>query len=258
MNRTALITGTTSGIGYALCEKFAKESTDLILVSRNREKLISQQEDLQSRFGINVWIIAQDLGAPDAAENVYKELLIMNVNVDYLVQNAGFDMSGEFISIDIEEEKEMIRLNIIFVTEFTKLMLPGMVERKSGKILFLGSVVSYVPSALNAVYSATKAYVLFFARAIRTELKGTGVTVTVLCPGATDTGFAKRSGLEGSPAFKRFVMSAEKVADAGYKSMMKGRMKHTPGFYNKFIVFASKVFPASFIDGFALKMFRSK
>lgn len=255
MNKVALITGTTSGIGYALCERFAREKTDIILVSRNYEKLISQQDHLQQSYGIKAWKIQQDLELPEAAQNVFRELRELDVNIDYLVHNAGFDRSGKFAETDMGEEKAMIQLNSIFVTEFTKLMLPDMLERKSGKILFIGSVISYIPSAMNTVYSATKAYVLFFSRALGAELKGTGVTATVLCPGATRTNFAERSGLQGTRAFSRFVMEPEKVADAGYKSMMKGKAKHTPGIYNKLLVFSSKVFPASVVDHFSAKVF---
>jgi len=258
MNKVALITGTTSGIGYALCERFAQEKTDLILVSRNYEKLITQQDRLRKTYGIRTWIIQQDLEMPEAAQNIYRDLRSLNIDVDYLVNNAGFDRSGKFVETDIEIERSMIQLNAAFVTEFTKLMLPGMVSRKEGRILFIGSVVSYVPCALNAVYSATKAYVLFFSRALRAELKGTGVTVTALCPGATRTNFAERSGLQGTPSFSRFVMSPEKVADAGYKSMMKGRVKCTPGIYNKFLVLSSKIFPAAAIDHFTMRMFTKK
>jgi short-subunit dehydrogenase len=258
MNKVALITGTTSGIGYALCEKFAQEKIDIVLVSRNYEKLMGQQDRLQQRYGIRTWVIQQDLGSPEAARTVHEKLIGLDIEIEYLVQNAGFDRSGEFINTEIEKEKDMIQLNIVFLTEFTKLILPGMAARKSGRIMFLGSVASYVPCALNAVYSASKAYVLFFSRAIRAELKGTGITVTVLCPGPTNTEFAEKAGLEGTPSFSKFVMSAEKVAEAGYKSMMKGKMKHTPGMFNKFFVFASKVFPASLIDGVALKMFRKR
>jgi len=255
MNKTALITGTTSGIGYALCERFAKEGTDIILVSRNHEKLMTQQEHLQQSYSIKVWIIRQDLEQPEAAQNVFRELRELGVDVDYLVHNAGFDRSGKFAETDIGEEMAMIQLNSVFVTEFTKLMLPDMVARKSGRILFIGSIISYIPCAMNTVYSATKAYVLFFSRALNAELKGTGVTATVICPGATRTNFAERSGLQGTPAFGRFVMEPEKVADAGYKSMMKGKAKHTPGIYNKLMVFLSKIFPASFVDHFSAKMF---
>ena len=258
MNKVAVITGTTSGIGYAFCERFAREKTDLVLISRNHEKLMIQQDDLQQRYGISTWSIQQDLGQPGAAQTVYQKLCELNVSVDYLVNNAGFDVSGRFIETDIEKEKEMIQLNITFITEFTKLLLPEMAAKKSGRILFLGSLVAYTPCALNAVYSASKAYVLFFSRAIRTELKGTGVTVTVLCPGATDTNFAERSGLEGTPSFNKHVMSADRVADAGYRSMMKGRIKHTPGLYNKIMIFSSKVFPASLADWYTMRIFTKK
>lgn len=255
MNKTALITGTTSGIGYALCEKFAKEKTDIVLVSRNYEKLISQKDHLQSSYGIRTWIIQQDLELPEAALNVYKELCELKIGVDYLVHNAGFDVSGRFAESDIEKEKAMIQLNTVFITELTKFMLPDMEARKSGKILFVASVMSYVPCALNAVYSATKAYVLSFSRALGAELKGTGITTTAICPGATRTNFAERSGLQGTPSFRRFVMDPEKVANIGYRCMMKGRIKCTPGIYNKLVVFSSKIFPAAVVDRFTKRMF---
>jgi len=258
MNKVALITGTTSGIGYALCERLAKEKTDLVLVSRNEEKLLKQQEHLEHGFGVKVWTILQDLEAPDASKNVYEELCKLNVNVDYLIQNAGFDQSGKFIGTDIKKELGMIQLHTVFVTELTKLILPDMVARKSGKILFVGSTASYIPCPQSAVYSATKSYVLFFSKALRVELKGTGVTATALCPGATRTNFAETADLLGAPVFSRFVMEPEKVADAGYRSMMKGKAKHIPGMYNKLLVFSSRVFPAAVVDHFSAKAFAKR
>lgn len=153
----------------------------------------------------------------------------------------------------------MIRLNAVFVTELTKLILPDMAARKSGRILFLGSIVSYIPSPLNAVYSASKAYVLSFSRAIGAELRGTGITVTALCPGATRTNFAERADLREARAFSgRFVMSPERVADAGYRSMMKGKISCTPGIYNKTMIFLSKIFPAVLTDRYARRMFMKR
>ena len=247
-NKVALITGTTSGIGYALCEKFASEKSDIILVSRNIEQLTRQQEYLQRYFGVKTWAIQQDLALQDAAQNVYEKLCDLKLNVDYLVHNAGFNESGRFIETDIEKEKGMIQLHIVFVTELTKLILPDMVARKTGKILIIGSTGSYVPCAMDAVYAATKAYNLFFSKAIRAELKGTGVTVTTLCPGATDTNFAEKAGMKETLLFRLFVMKPKKVAHAGYKSMMKGKASHIPGLYNKLMVISSKIFPAAFID----------
>ncbi|MCL1979416.1 MAG: SDR family oxidoreductase [Methanomassiliicoccaceae archaeon] len=255
MNKTALITGTTSGIGYALCEKFAQEKIDLILVSRNHENLQKQQECLQEEYGVKTWAIAQDLESPDAASKIYENLRRLEIDIDYLVHNAGFDAAGKFVDIDIEKEKGMIQLHTVFVTELTKMILPGMVSRKSGKILFIGSTASCVPCPMSAVYSATKSYILFFSRAVREELKGTGVTATTICPGATRTKFAEKADLVGAPIFSnRFVMEPEKVADAGYRSMMKGKVRHIPGIYNKILVFSSKIMPSTMVDRSTAKM----
>ena len=256
--KVALITGTTSGIGFALCEEFAQKKINIILVSRNHEKLAEQQEYLQRNFGIKTWIIQQDLELSDAAHSVYAKVCNLKVNVDYLVHNAGFNESGKFIETNIEKEKGMIQLHIMFVTELTKLILPKMVEQKNGKILFIGSTGSYVPCALDAVYAATKAYILFFSKAIRAELKGTGITVTTLCPGATQTNFAEKAGIQGTLLFKLFVLKPKKVANAGYKSMMRGKVTHIPGIYNKLMVISSRIFPALLIDYLTMKMLAKK
>lgn len=254
MSKTAIITGTTSGIGYALCERFAKEKTDIVLVSRNHEKLISQRDNLQRIYSIKAYIIQQNLELPGAAQKVWGKVRDLKTDIDYLIHNAGFNEAGKFIKTDIEKEKNMIQLHILFITEFTKLILPDMVKRRSGSILFIGSTGSYIPCALDAVYAATKAYLLSFSKAIRAELKGTGVTVTILCPGSTQTNFAEKAGIQGTLLFKMFVMRPEKVADAGYKSMMRGKSEYIPGIYNKLLVISSRIFPASIINYITIKM----
>jgi len=254
MSKIALITGTTSGIGYALCEKFAQKKIDIALVSRNYEKLIKQKKYLQDNYGVKIWVIQQDLELSVAAKNVYDKVCNLGIHIDYLVHNAGFNESGKFIETDMQKEKNMIQLHILFVTELTKLMLPDMIKRKFGRILFIGSTGSYIPCALDAVYAATKAYVLFFSKAIRAELKGTGVSVTTLCPGSTKTNFAEKAGIQETILFKLFVMKPEEVANIGYKSMMKGKPKYIPGIYNKLLVFSSRIFPATIIDYLTMKM----
>ena len=258
MNKTALITGTTSGIGYSMCERFAQEKIDMILVSRNIERLTEQKERLEREHNVKIWTIEQDLAAPDAARTVHEKVCESGVELDYLIHNAGFDRAGRFAGTGIEKEKEMIQLHTVFITELTKLLLPPMISRKNGKILFVGSTASLIPCALSSVYSATKAYILFFSLALRAELRGTGVTSTVLCPGATRTRFAEIADLEGTPLFTKHVMSSEKVADAGYRSMMKGKAKHVPGLYNKLLVFSSKILPTSMVERSAVKMLSKK
>lgn len=258
MNKTVLVTGTTSGIGYALCEKFAQKKTDIILVSRDYEKLINQQEHLQRNYGIKTWVIEQDLELPNAASIVYNKVCDLKINIDYLVHNAGFNETGKFIEIDIDKEKRMIQLHIMFITEFTKLILTDMVKQKHGRILFVGSIGSYIPCAYDAVYAATKAYILFFSKALRAELKGTGVTATIICPGSTQTNFAIKAGIEETLLFKLFVMKPKKVANAGYKSMMRGKSKNIPGIYNKLLIFSSKILPSAIVDYFIVKMLTKK
>jgi len=254
MNKTALITGTTSGIGYALCEKFAREKTDLVLVSRNPGKLAEQKDYLQNTYGITAWVICQNLEQPGAARNVYKEICELRIDIDFLVQNAGFNEVGKFIETDIEKEKSMIQLHIVFITELTKLILKDMSARGSGKILFIGSTGSLIPCPLDAVYAATKAYILFFSKALRAELKGTGITATTICPGSTQTNFAEKAGIQETLLFKKNLMMPDKVADAGYDSMMKGKSMHIPGIYTKFLIFLSRIMPAAITDSLAIKM----
>ena len=254
MNKIALITGTTSGIGYALCEKFASEKINLVLVSRNYENLIKQQEYLQQNYEIKAWIINQDLVLPEAAQIVYAKVREMGLDIDYLVNNAGFNEAGKFLDTDISKEINMIQLHITFVTELTKLFLSDMAKRKSGKVLLIGSTGSFIPCPMDAVYAATKAYTLFFSKAIMAEMKGTGVTITTICPGATQTNFALKAGIQDTLLFKMFVMKPEKVANAGYKSMMRGRTKHIPGLYSKLLVISSKIVPASIINFLTMVM----
>ena len=172
----------------------------------------------------------------------------MNLDIDYLVNNAGFNEAGKFLDTDINKEIGMIQLHITFVTELTKLILSDMAQRNCGKVLFIGSTGSFMPCPMDAVYAATKAYTLFFSKAIQAEMKGTGITITALCPGATQTRFALKAGIQETLLFKLFVMKPEKVARAGYKSMMKGQAKHIPGLYNKLLVISSKIVPAAIIN----------
>lgn len=181
--KTALITGTTSGIGKAFAEKFADMGNNLILVSRNEEKLKRQQYDLQSQYHVAVKYIACELTQLNAVDLIFERLSNWQVSFDFLVNNAGFNECGLFTNTDMEQEMKMIDLHIRFVTQLTKRILPMMKKNNYGRIVNVGSTGSFIPSPSDAVYSATKAYIMSFSNALYGELKKTDIKITLLCPG---------------------------------------------------------------------------
>lgn len=242
---TVLITGTTSGIGKAFAEKFAAMGSSLVLVARDSGKLRQQQAELHSRFRVSVKGILCDLADPHAAELVQKELHTLHIPVDILINNAGFNEAGLFTDTDLANELDMIQVHVRTLTALTKLVLPGMVQRGYGRILNIGSTGAYMPCPHDAVYAATKAYVLSFSSGLCHELKGTGVTVTCLCPGATQTQFAGKANLLHTRLFKLFVMQPEAVAAVGYEALRRGKQTVVAGLYNKLLVLSAKWLPAS-------------
>jgi len=253
VNKYALITGTTSGIGKALAEKFAQEKVNLVLVSRDLEKLSAQANQLSGQYSIKAHVIAVDLKKPDAAQMIYDRVKEMDIDVQYLVNNAGFNESGPLLETNWVNDADMIRVHAICTTEMMKLFIPDMVKSGYGRVLNLGSIASYMACPYEAVYAATKAYVLSVSKAVGAELKGTGVTVTTLCPGATRTEFAGKAGMENTLLFRIFVMKPEKVANIGYRAAMRGKSYVIAGVYNKLQVFLSKLTPP-FILNPVLKM----
>ena len=254
MTKTALITGSTSGIGKAFADRLAREKYDLVLVSRNAEKLREQSGVLSEIHGIHVSIIPLDLARQGAARKVFDCVKEMGLAIQLLINNAGFNEAGPFLETIMQKEIEMINLHAVFTTEMMKLFIPGMVGVGYGRVLNLGSTGSFVPCPHDAVYAATKAYVLSVSRGTNAELKGTGVSVTTLCPGATNTEFARKAGLENTPLFNHFVMAPSAVADIGYKALMKGKAVAIAGAYNKMQVLSSKIMPSFIIDSLTKKM----
>jgi short-subunit dehydrogenase len=246
--RTALVTGTTSGIGEELTNVLAATGHDLVLVSQNAARLAEQRARLRERHGVDVHVIANDLAAPGAAAAVHGELRRAGIRVDVLVNNAGFNVSGPFAETSLEDESRMMQLHVLFLTQLTKLLLPAMVERGDGRILNVGSTGSFSPVPLDAVYAATKAFVLSFSSAIRAELRGTGVTVSTLCPGATNTPFARKAGIQNTLLFKYFVMEPRDVARIAYDGMMAGKKVIVPGLLNALLVWLMPVTPAPLLD----------
>lgn len=254
MTKYAVVTGSTSGIGKAFAEKLAKEKYNLILVSRDEGKLLDQQKILSQVFDIVVCTIAIDLTEPGAAKKVFEEVTQRMLVVEILINNAGFNECGTFLETDIEKEVSMIQLHAICTTELMKFFLPSMVKQGYGRIVNLGSTGSYMACPNDAVYAATKTYILQMSKGINAELKGTGVVVTTLCPGSTKTAFALKAGMEGTLLFKLFVMEPEVVVDIGYRAMLKGRTSVIVGLYNKILVFTSKITPPSILNPLTQKM----
>ena len=254
--KTVLITGTTSGIGKAFAEKFADEGYDLILVARNEQKLKQQQAALQETYHVAVKYIVQDLTQESAAGLIMANIDKWKVTIDVLVNNAGFNECGFFVDTRLDRELEMINMHIRFVTELTKRILVHMKENGYGRILNVGSTGSFIPSPTDAVYSATKAYIMSFSNALCGELGKAGVKVTTLCPGATETEFAAKANIQNTLLFKIAVMKPEKVVEIAYRKMMKGRRLVIPGVYNKLLVVLSKVMPISLTNRITVFMMR--
>jgi len=233
MSQTALVTGASGGIGYELAKLFAHDHHNLILVARSGSKLAQFADELQRQFGVSVKAIPLDLAAPPAPQFLFDQLQREDVAVDILVNNAAYGKFGEFADIPLEKTLGQIQLNVTALTHLTKLFLAPMIERRSGKIMNVASTAGFQPGPLMAVYYATKAYVIWFSEALANELKGSGVNVTCFCPGATETGFAKRADTESSRLFKQMgPMDAKTVAQDGYRGLMKGKGLVISGFHN--------------------------
>lgn len=254
MKTTALITGASSGIGYELSKLFAQNGHDLVLVARNQAKLNQLAVLLIEQYGIQVKVIAVDLSTPSAPDEIFSELERDSIRVDILVNNAGTQVYGLFAKNDLTKELQMIQINLTTLTQLTKLFLPGMIERQNGKILNIGSTGSFAPGVYNAVYCATKAYVLSFSEAIAEEIEGTGVTVTCLCPGATQTDFISKAGMDNVNLFQSQVMDAATVAKIGYEGLMKEKRVVVAGLANKLTVFSIRFAPRWFVTKSSKRM----
>lgn len=248
MSKTVLITGPTSGIGYELAKLFAKDGYGLVLVARGGDKLLEIKKDFEKQYSIFVKVIEKDLSISSAPQEIFETLEKDSHPIDILVNNAGFGNYGFFSETDLQTELGMIQLNITSLTHMTKLFLKGMVQRGSGRILNVASTAAFQPGPLMAIYYASKAYVLSFTEALANELKGTGVTVTALCPGPTTTGFQKRAEIEGTMLVREgLVMDAGTVAQEGYRALRAGKAVVIPGFKNRAVAFSVRLAPRSFV-----------
>lgn len=224
MKQTALITGASNGIGLELARIHAKRGGNLVLVARSQDKLNQLADELRAQYhDIQITVIAQDLAMPHAAQSVFAQTEQLGIQVDILINNAGFGGHGRFFERELPKEQQMIQLNITTLTELTHLYLQGMVARRSGKILNVSSTASFMPDPLQAVYYATKAYVTSFSQAVAEEVREFGISVTALCPGAVATDFVAAGDLQGVAAWKN-AKSAQSVAECGYQAMLDGEL----------------------------------
>ena len=231
--QTALVTGASSGIGLEFSRLFARDGYHVIAVGRHVESLQMLAADLAKRGARGTTTIVADLGQPHSAAEVMRQLGEGRTAIDVLVNSAGRGVYGPFLETALDDELEMLQLNMITLTELTKLVAPAMVARRKGRIVNVASIAAFVPGPLMAGYYATKAYVLSFSEALATELEGTGVTVTVLCPPATRSGFQAAARLESSKLIKsQKLFEADEVARIGYAGMMAGERVVVPGFAN--------------------------
>ena len=248
--KTALITGATSGIGLELAKLFAKDSINLLLVARNAQKLNELKQEFEQNYKIRVDFIALDLSVQESIEKVANYVITNNLQIDFLVNNAGFGDFGKFADRDIEKYREMISLNINALTELTYIFAKKMLEKNSGKILNVASIAGLQPVPNMVVYGATKAFVMSLSQALNYELRKTNVSVTALLPGPTNTNFFTRADGEMS-RMTDLNMPPEKVAEIGYYAMLKGKRKVIAGTINRIMGFFAKILP---INNFSLKV----
>lgn len=244
MRQTVLITGASSGIGKALAQHFAGEGYNIVAVAHPDAKLDVTCAQLRAMHAVEVTVIAMDLSRSTSARAIYDSLRDRGITVDVLVNDAGVGQGGTFMNSPIDQDIDIIRLNIEALTRMTKLFLYDMLQRGSGRILNVGSIAGFQPGPLLAVYHATNAYVNSFSEALAEELKDTNVTVTLLCPGPTDTDFFARADLEDSRVFESgMLMEPEEVAEIAFDALMNGERVVIPGMSNKVMTFTRRLMP---------------
>ena len=254
IRKTALVTGVSSGIGKEFAKILAKDRYNLVLVDKDREKCEILRDSLETEHNIDVILFIEDLSKDNTPYKIYHTLMADKVDIDILINNAGIGAFGRFSETDWRHEVDILKVNITALTHFTKLFLKGMIERGQGKILNVASIGAFQAVPLQSVYAASKAYVLSFTEAIARELKGTGVTVTALCPGPTATGFHDSAhGNSRKIPLKLKMSTAREVALHGYKAMMRGKHVSIHGFLNTVMINVSRIIPRKILASLAHK-----
>ena len=240
----ALITGATGGIGLELARIMASSGHNLILVGRQEGVLKELQTDLNGRYDVKISFIAMDLSQSGSARQLHQQCKENGWQVSHLINNAGY---GDYCKVNVSKLEiyaNLLQLNVVTLTELTCLFVDDMKQRGAGKVLNIGSLAAFQPCPNFAVYGASKSYVMNFTEALQYELRGTGVTATVLNPGLTQTGFVERANMGGAAIAQRGMMSAHDVASIGYNAMIKGKLNVVPGWKNKLLALGSKTMPS--------------
>lgn len=243
--QTVLVTGASSGIGLELAKCFAADKCQLILVARNRQALEQLAEQIKWEHGTEPVVLTANLASPESPREIFNELKGRGISVDVLVNNAGFGLHGPFAELPLKRQMEIISVNVSALVELTGLFLPGMISRQRGGILNVGSVAGFVPGPNMAVYYASKAFVLSFSEALHEELRGTGVHVTDLCPGPTESNFSQVARSHRTRQTSAKKMSAAEVARIGHADFRQGVLLSLPGAGNKIISIIPKLLPRS-------------
>lgn len=256
MTKNALITGASAGLGLEFSKLFAADGHGVVLVARRRDRLEQLAADLSRAHGVTTRVIAEDLADPTAVGRVVEELDHAGLAIDFLVNNAGFGTNGAFAELPLERELDQIQVNVVALVQLTRLLLPRMLQRGSGRILNVGSTAGFQPGPGMAVYYATKAFVNHFSEALSFELEGSGVTVTASCPGATATEFSSVAGNHETKLFAMGAASADRVAREAYRAMHDGKPMIVHGLKNKLGVQSLRVAPRSMVRSLAATLNR--
>jgi short-subunit dehydrogenase len=257
MAKTALITGASAGLGLEYARLFAADRHDVVLVARRTERLEAIARDLSEKYGIKAHVLSADLASAGEVERLLAEIGSRGLTLDFLVNNAGFGDAGAFLNASAERALEMVQVNVSALVALTRAILPSMIERGHGRVLNIGSTAGFQPGPYMSVYYATKAFVNSFTEALAFELRGTGVTATVSCPGATATEFATVAGTEKSRLFSLGAASSAQVAREGYDAMHSGRTLVVHGLKNRFGVHALRVSPRALVTWLAASLNRT-
>jgi len=243
LHETVLVTGASSGIGLELARCFAADGCRLVLLARNTTALEALADKLRGEHKVEALVLTADLSLPETPPRVFQELQGRGIQVDVLVNNAGFGASGTFAGLPLQRQLEIVQVNITALTALTGLFLPGMIERRRGGVLNVGSVAGFLPGPGMAIYFATKAFVLSFTEALAEELSGTGVTATALCPGPTESNFGNVARGPRTRPIRIFKMTAESVARHGHDAFRQRKVVAIPGWRNRLLVFLIWVLP---------------
>jgi len=254
MSRAALVTGASSGLGEEFARLLAADGVDLVLVARRRDRLETLATELRAGGKVAIHVLAADLSVPEEVERVVREVQALPVEIDFLINNAGLGNVGVFASSPLEKQMVMVDVNVRALVRLTHAFLPGMLARKRGRVLDIGSTAGLQPGPFGAVYYATKAFVNSFTEALSHELKGTGVTATVSLPGATATEFASVAGSGSTRLFRSGVMSSAQVARDAYRAMQRGTPFVVHGWMNRLLAFSVRLGPRSVVRAISAAM----